>query len=125
MKLKTDFVTNSSSSSFILCVTEEQFLDLEESLDELGNHPDAQNEGVFMDVYRTKQQLDEYANDAPLDWASKPGGPRFVNMSQGRYELCLTIIEEGDIVVDASVDRNVVAIFEDKWNDLVVSSIYG
>jgi len=125
MKFKQDFVTNSSSSCFVLAVSPEQLEGVRETVAELDRHPDAGNEGVrIYDVFDDLKELDEYTNDGPLDWAQKPRGPQFNNLGQSTYEACREVILENKIAVYMAVDYNVVEQFQTKWDDVILECIY-
>jgi len=125
MKIKTDFVTNSSSSCFIIAITEKQLPVLIDHVAELDKHPNAGNEGVrIYSTFETKRHLDFYTNDGPVDWVQKARGPQFNALGQSTYEACLDILKEGKIAVYMAVDYNVVKEFQDDWYDLITESIY-
>lgn len=118
MKFKSDFVTNSSSSSFIVGWNPDEISDLEEYVIELDKHEYAGNEGVRMyEGFTTMKELDEYTNDGPFDWASLPGGVRFENLNKEAYEICKSMIEKHGSATIVMVDYNVCDIFQDDMGD--------
>jgi hypothetical protein len=125
MKIKTDFVTNSSSSCFILAVTKEQLPDLQDHVKKLDKHPDAGNEGVrIYKTFKTKYQLDRYTNNAPMDWVQKARGPQFKNLSKRLYKVCLEVIKDKHYAVYMAIDYNVVDKFHSKWDEHIIERAY-
>jgi hypothetical protein len=121
MKIRLDYVTNSSSSGFIVSLLKNEVEDFQEYMSKLNNHPDAGNEGVRIYLLsETVDELKEYVNKGPLDWAQKPTGPRFNRMTEEHYNLCKEIIEEGGIAVECWIDYNVCEKFDNDYGNKIV-----
>lgn len=120
MKIKKDFVTNSSSISYIFSFPEDEYDGLLDELKELEAHPEAFNEGIS--IYfegTTKKELDEYTNGGPLDWAQRPRGPEFEYMSEPAYDAALESLNEGDMVMYLRIDWNVFDQTQEKFGDII------
>jgi len=127
MKIKTDFVTNSSSSSYIIGVSDDDYDGLIEFIQALDNDPMASNEGVdIREEFNDIKLLQTYTNGMiSLDWAQKATGPRFEYFNETQYNAALEILKEGNTVIYASIDRNVCEKFEEQYGDLVKQVYYG
>ena len=123
MKIKTDFVTNSSSTSFILAIREDQLQDLVCEIQKIDGSLEASGEGaIIYNSFETVQHLNVYTNDGPLDWVSKLTEPKFINKSKYSYDLMKKHIIDGKIVVDLEVDNNVGNEFKDKWYKYIINN---
>jgi hypothetical protein len=124
MKIKLDFVTNSSSTCFLLVIPENISDELKESIEYYNDDPEGWSEGTRSYLFTNKlKELQEFTNDGPLDWASLPGGPQFHNLSENDYNEYKEIIENGDTVVKVWVDYNVCESFENRWKNYIIRTV--
>jgi hypothetical protein len=121
MKIKVDFVTNSSSACFLMAIPESQIDNLEKYVAELNEDPEASNEGVRIYMLATNMnELNEFTHDGPFDWASRPGGLQYINLSEEAHSLCKEAIQKGDVAVQVWVDYNVCDQFDNDWQNQIL-----
>jgi len=121
MKIKLDFVTNSSSACYLLSIPENSLPDLLTYISELNQEDEASNEGVRTYFSATTlNELQEYTHDGPFDWASKPGGLQYINLTEDSYNTCKEIIDNRGTVIEVWVDYGVCEIFDNDWKDNII-----
>lgn len=123
MKIRLDHVTNSSSSGYIVALHKGEQESFEEYINELDKHEDAMNEGcrIYM-IAKTMDELNEYTNGRPFDWASKPCGLNFEHLDERHYNLCKEVIEEGGMAVECWIDYNVGEQFDDDYGKQIIET---
>ena len=124
MKMRSDFVTNSSSSSFVLAVKDKGFLN-----SGLQNTPLERFaiKALFgeADTYRTQEEFLEYAKSMMLyDWDKERSGltlDQFIENNSDDYGVkeylkIKQYIENGYVIVERNIDYN-----DETMRDLLLS----
>lgn len=110
MKVKNDFVTNSSSSSYIISIHENDLSTIEDWVDKVNQIQEQKNLSDYgvsiFTVLTNKKELDVYTNNGPLDWVQECTGPDFDWVCESSYkEWKKLIMKDKRIIVGISIDN--------------------
>jgi len=123
MKIKSDFVTNSSSVSFIVSIDPNEIFKLKQFIEKLEeHHSSVPGDNHIYFVCDNMQCLLDYTNGREYDWAAQARGLQFFNLEEKTFENCKKIIEDGHVAAKVRINNNISGKFVDTWQDHIVES---
>lgn len=127
MKIKSDFVTNSSSNCYILLDTSKKgrFSEIDDILEKCSKELEYVDSASLDSTFCNLEELDEYTNDGPLDWVQKARGPRMWNLGRDMYDECKRVLKNSEGMIHiVTFDRNMDITFELEAAGLAVIRVY-
>ena len=104
MKIKTDFVTNSSSIVFLIIDNGDPPVDIQTFLWEKGARKKDIEKYAF---FKTIEQIEIYNNNGrPLDWVTKITGPRYHRIGEDFYDEGRDLIRKGNCLHYLKLNNN-------------------
>ncbi len=119
MKIKQDFVTNSSSTSYIFSCNEDILSKLKEIIKRIHNTY-VVSEFNFH-YYKSRKEINDATQGKPLDWVQEATGPEFNVYTQYEYNSLIKALKIGDIACFIKMNRNF--NFNENINNLDINII--